>query len=88
MVKILKAALLHALPTGKELRYREMVTLLSRVAFSVNSRPLALAYVSPTSQQEDLLVPLTPNQLLLGHNTAEKPCMEYDENDKYSARLS
>ena len=84
MVKVLKTAFQHALPAGKELSYSEMVTLLSRIAFSVNSRPLALADVSPTSQQEEDLVPLTPNQLLLGHNTAEKPCMEYDENDRYT----
>ena len=88
MVKILKTALIHALPPGKELKYSEMVTLLSRIAFSINSRPLALASISPSSQQEDDLAPLTPNQLLLGHNTAEKPVMEYDETDKYSARLA
>ena len=72
----------------KELKYSEMVTLLSRIAFSINSRPLALARISPSSQQEDDLAPLTQNQLLLGHNTAEKPVMEYDETDKYSARLA
>ena len=33
-------------------------------------------------------MPLTPNQLLLGHNTAEVPAMEYSESDKFSARLS
>ena len=88
MVKVLKTALHHALPPGKVLIYSEMVTLLARIAFSVNSRPLALANVSNTSQQEDDLVPLTPNQLLLGHNTAEKPDMMYDECDKFSARLN
>ena len=88
MVKILKTALVHALPPGKELKYSEMVTLLSRIAFSINSRPLALANISPSNQQEDDLAPLTPNQLLLGHNTAEKPAMEYDVTDKYSARLA
>ena len=88
MVKVLKTALHHALPPGKVLIYSEMVTLLARIAFSVNSRPLALANVSNTSQQEDDLVPLTPNQLLLGHNTAEKPDMLYEECDKFSARLN
>ena len=47
-----------------------------------------MANVSPSNQQEDDLAPLTPNQLLLGHNTAEKPAMEYDVTDKYSARLA
>ena len=88
MVKVLKAALHYALPDGRTLCYSEMVTLLARVTFSVNSRPLALADVSGSSQQEDDLAPLTPNLLLLGHNTAEKPSMEYDESGRYSARVN
>ena len=88
MVKVLKTALNHARPAGKVLTFSEMVTLLARIAFSVNSRPLALAHTSTTSQQEDDMMPLTPNQLLLGHNTSEKPGMEYQECDKYSARLN
>ena len=88
MVKILKTALHHALPSGQVLRYSEMVTLLARVAFSVNSRPLALGDVSGTSQQDDDLMPLTPNQLLLGRTTSEVPDMEYDECDKFSSRLN
>ena len=88
MVKVLKTALHHALPSGQVLRYSEMVTLLARVAFSINSRPLALGDVSGTSQQEDDLMPLTPNQLLLGHTTSEVPDMEYDDCDKFSSRLN
>ena len=88
MVKVLKTALNHALPAGKVLTFSKMVTLLARIAFSVNSRPLALAHTSTTSQQEDDMMPLTPNQLLLGHNTSDKPGMEYQEFDKYSARLN
>ena len=65
MVKILKSALSQSLPTGKELMYSEIITLLARITFSVNYRLLALAHVSSTSQQEDDLMPLTPNQLLL-----------------------
>ena len=88
MVKVMKTALSTSFPTGKELKYSEMITLLARITFSINSRPLALASVSSTSQQEDELMPLTPNQLLLGHNTAEAPTMEYSESDKFSARLN
>ena len=69
----MKKAMLHSFPKSKELRYSEMVTLLSRITTSINSRPLALGSVSDTSLQEDCLVPLTPNQLLLGHNTKERP---------------
>ena len=36
-------------------------------------------------QQEDDLAPLIPNVLLLGHNTAEKPSMEYDDSVRSSA---
>ena len=86
MVKILKSTLTHSLPAGRELRYSEMETLLSRVAMSINSRPLALKNVSSTSQQDEDMMPLTPNQLLLGHNTAEKPSMEYSEDNRFSAR--
>ena len=88
MVKILNAALHHSLPPGKELRFSEMETLLSRVAMSVNSRPLALRDVSSTSQQDEDMMPLTPNQLLLGHNTIEKPSMEYADDNRFSARLA
>ena len=88
MVKVLKSALQFALPDGRQLRYSEMVTLLARATFSVNCIPLALADVSGSSQQEDDLAPLTPNMLLLGHNTAEKPTMEYDDSGRYSARIN
>ena len=84
----MKKAMLHSFPKSKELRYSEMVTLLSRITTSINSRPLALGSVSDTSLQEDCLVPLTPNQLLLGHNTKEKPSMEYSEDNRLSARLA
>ena len=33
-------------------------------------------------------LPLTPNQLLLGHTTSEVPDMEYGECDRFSARLN
>ena len=88
VVKIIKKSLLHVLPTGKQLTYSEIETLLGRVEFSINCRPLALASISNTSQQEDFLQPLTPNQLQLGRNTAEVPPMDYDSSNKFSARLA
>ena len=88
MVKVMKTALSKSLPSEKELKYSEMVTLLARVTFSVNSRPLALASTSSTSQQDEDLMPLTPNQLLLGHNTSEVPAMEYSESDRFSVRMN
>ena len=88
MVKIMKKALHHSLPKGRELRFSEMETLLSRVAMSINSRPLAIKNVSDTNQQEEDMMPLTPNQLLLGHTTSERPSMEYSEDNRFSARLA
>jgi hypothetical protein len=88
VVKIVKKSLLHVLPAGKQLTYSEMETLLGRVEYSINCRPLALAPISNTSQQEDFMQPLTPNQLQLGRNSAEVPPMEYDETNKFSARLA
>ena len=73
---------------GGNLLYSEFETLLGRVEFSINSRPLALAAVSNLSQQEDMMQPLTPNQLLLGRNTAEVPTMEYDVSNKFCARVA
>ena len=88
MVKILKKTLLKGMPLGKDLTYSEFETLLGRVEYSINSRPLALASTSNTSQQEETLQPLSPNQLLLGRNTAEVPSMEYDQHHKFNARIA
>ena len=71
-----------------ELVYAELVTLLARISYSINSRPLTISNISPNSQQEDLLMPLTPNHLLLGRATVEVPDFEYDESNRFSARLS
>ena len=88
VLKIVKKSLLHVLPAGKQLTYSEMETLLGRVEYSINCRPLGLAPISNTSQQEDFMQPLTPNQLLLGRNTAEVPALNYDECNKFSARIA
>ena len=63
-----------------------MVTLLAQIACSINSRPLGLQNTSDSSQIDDVLIPLTPNQLLIGRSTAEPPQMEFDGNDKFTAR--
>ena len=55
MVKILKKSLHHALCPGTVLRYSELVTLLAKVAYAINSRPLGLSSTSQDSQQEDFL---------------------------------
>ena len=65
-----------------------MVTLLARVALSMNSRPLALGDVSGTNQQEEDLLPLTPNQLLLGRSTSQVPDIEFEDSGKYSSRIN
>ena len=87
-VKVMKKSLALALHPGVELTYAELVTLLAKITYSINSRPLSLADTSANSQQEDVMLPLTANHLLLGKATIDVPDMEYDERNKFSARLS
>ena len=70
------------------MRYSELVTLLAKVAYAINSRPLGLSSTSQDSQQEDFLSPVTPNQLLLGTTDDDAPPMDYDESDNLTARLA
>ena len=65
MVKVLKKSLSQTLNPGVVLSYEELVTLLARISCSVNSRPLGLQNLSNTDQQEELLLPITPNHMLL-----------------------
>ena len=80
---MVKTALNISFLIGKEIKYSEMITLLARITFSIYSSPLALASVSSSIHQEDELMPLTPNQLLLGHNTDEVPAMEFSDSDMF-----
>ena len=87
-VKVMKKSLGLALHPSVDLTYAELVTLLSRISHSINSRPLTIRNVSPNSQQEDVMLPLTPNHLLLGRASIEVPDMDYDENNRFSARIA
>ena len=87
-VKVMKKSLSLAIHPSTELSYSELVTLLARISYSINSRPLTLRNESSNSQQEDNMLPITPNQLLLGRSSIEVPDLEYDESNKFSARLS
>lgn len=58
-VKVLKKSLSHALHPGVILSYDELVTLLARISYSMNQRPLGLANTSQNSLQEDQLMPLS-----------------------------
>ena len=88
MVKVMKKSLHLALQPGTVLTYAEMVTLLAKITYSINSRPLSLQATSPNSQQEDDMMPITPNHLLLARGSIEVPDMIYDEDNKFSARLN
>ena len=87
-IKVLKKSLSLALHPGVELSYPELVTLLARISYSVNSRPLGLANISQSSQQEDYMLPLTPNHMLLARSSNVSPPMEYSGEDKFCARLA
>ena len=88
MVKALKRALNNTLQSGEVLTYDELVTLLARISSSINSRPLGLSSTSNSDQQEDILLPLTPNHMLLGRSSPETPHMEYSKNDKFCNRVA
>ena len=87
-VKVLKKTLDLALHPGIELTYPELVTLLAKISYTVNSRPLGLTSVSPSSQQEDHMMPLTPNMMLLARSSNYSPPLEYSGDDRFCARLA
>ena len=63
-VKVLKRTLKLSLHPGVILSYPELQTLLAKITYTVNSRPLGLSCVSGSSQQEDIIQPITPNMML------------------------
>ena len=85
-VKVLKRSLALALGPGVELTYCEMVTLLSQISCSINSRPLGLQNASESDQLDDMPTPLTLNQLLIGRSTSEPVNMDFNQDDRYTAR--
>ena len=87
-VKVLKQSLHHALAPGVVLSYSEMNTLLAEISFTINCRPLGLSNVSGDSNQDDFLVPITPNMLLLGRTNDDGPVLDYKDDDKFTSRLS
>ena len=87
-VKLLKTSLHHALAPGVVLYYSELITLLAKIAFSINSRPLAVSNISADSQQEDFLSPITPNQLLLARTDDDGPPLDYTDDDRFTSRMA
>ena len=87
-VKVLKKSLSLALHPGVELSYPELVTLLAKISYSINARPLGLASVSGSDQQEDNMLPITPNMLLLGRSSDVSPPLIYSEDNRFSSRLA
>ena len=53
MVKAVKKSLTQTLSSGIVLAYDKLVTLLARIACSINSHPLGLQNTANTSQQEE-----------------------------------
>ena len=87
-IKVLKRTLEMSLGPRVELSYPELVTLLARIANTVNQRPLRLTNVSQADQQEDMMLPITPNMMLLSRSSSESPPMEYSADDRFCARLA
>merc|ERR1711895_79347 len=72
-VRAIKRTISHMLAStvnGEKpmLNYAELATLLAKAANIVNDRPIGIKSVT-----EDELVPLTVNQLLLGHTSSTPP---------------
>ena len=65
-----------------------MVTVLARISYSINQRPLGLANTSQNSQQDEQLQPLTPNMMLLGRNSNQSPPLDYNPDERFSSRLA
>ena len=47
-VKVMRKSLSLAINPGVELTYAEMITLLAKITYSINSRPLSIAEISPS----------------------------------------
>ena len=82
-MKVLKRTLKLAINPGVILTYPEFVTLIARVSYSINSRPLGLVGVSGSSQQEDHIQPLTPNMMLIGKSSNFSPPLQYSADDRF-----
>ena len=87
-IKVLKRTLGMTLSPGVELNYPELVTLLARISYIVNSRPFGLANVSQSDHQEDNMMPITPNMMLLSRSSSNSPPMVYSSDDRFCARLA
>ena len=87
-VKVMKKSLGLALHPSINLTYSELVTLLAQISQSINSRPLSLQPISISSQQEDVLLPLTPNHLLLARSTPEVRDISFSPDSRFTTRLN
>ena len=86
-VKSLKKALDLAM-FGNDLDYAEFSTLLAKIAYTMNSRPLDIAREGLKSSLDTELQPITPNQILLARSSNSSPVPEYSCDDKVLTRLA
>ena len=71
-VKKFKASF-HHLYKDTKLNYAQLLTAVKRIANILNHRPVSVQRTRNDTNDEDFLVPLTPNQLILGHNGTNPP---------------
>ena len=84
MIKMLKKSLQQAVHSSIMLNFAEFTTLLSKIANSMNDRPLGLN----GSYDVDELVPLTPNMMLLGRNSGSVgENMKFTEGGSFMQRV-
>ena len=63
--------------------YAELVTLLARISTSVNSRPLSISRMSSSRGKDDVIMPVTPNHLMLGRSKSEPVNLNYTEGKDF-----
>ena len=84
-VKKFKASFYHLYKDTK-LNYAQLLTAIKRIANILNHRPVSVQRTKNDTNDEDFLVPLTPNHLILGNNGTDPPSDYVDVQDPHASR--
>ena len=69
-----------------KLNYAQFNTAIKRIANILNHRPVSVQRTKNDTNDADFLVPLTPNQLLIGNNGTDPPSDYADVQDPHASR--
>ena len=84
-VKKFKASF-HHLYKDTKLNYAQLLSAVKRIANILNHRPVSVQRTKNDTNDEDFLVPLTPNQLILGHNGTNPQRNTKEIHDPHASR--